>query len=80
MRSVPVPMRQGAPPFAPSRRAFGVASLDGALEGGLACGRIHEIYAAEAGDAAAVAGFSVAVAAGMAEPGQTVLWLRMQRA
>lgn len=84
MSGVPAPMRQSAPALAPSRppsrRAFGVASLDAALDGGLARGRIHEVYAAEAGDATATAGFAVAVAAGMAEPGQTVLWLRMQRA
>ncbi len=80
MRVVPAPLRQSARAFALSRCAFGVASLDVALDGGLARGRIHEVYAAEADDAAATAGFAVAVAAGMAEPGRTVLWLRMQRA
>jgi protein ImuA len=59
--------------------ATGVASLDAALTGGLARGCVHEIYAAEPGDAAAVAGFAAAVAMGMSGRERTVLWLREQR-
>jgi protein ImuA len=61
----------------------GVASLDAALSGGLAYGRVHEIYAAEMDDASAAAGFVVALATGMAangnEEGRTILWLRSER-
>jgi protein ImuA len=72
-------MRESAMPLAASRRAFGVTSLDAALGGGLTRGRIHEVYAAEVDDAAATAGFAVAVATGMAGAGRAVLWLRTQR-
>ncbi|MCW1383907.1 hypothetical protein OLX02_13875 [Novosphingobium sp. KCTC 2891] len=80
MRITPAQMPEQATPVAASRRAFGIASLDAALGGGLARGRIHEIYAAEAEDVAAPAGFALATATGMTDPGRTVLWLRMQRA
>ena len=80
MRITPVQLRESTMPVAASRRAFGIASLDAALGGGLARGCIHEIYAAEAEDGAAPAGFGVAMATGMADPGRTVLWLRTQRA
>lgn len=77
---MPAQMRERTMAAAASRRAFGIASLDAALEGGLARGRVHEVYALEVDDATATAGFAVAVAAGMADAGRTVLWLRMQRA
>ena len=80
MRIVSASMRESVMPVTASRRAFGIASLDAALEGGLARGRIHEVYAAEVDDAPATAGFAVAVAAGMADAGRTVLWLRMRGA
>jgi protein ImuA len=72
-------MCESAMPLTASRHAFGVTSLDAALGGGLTRGRIHEVYAAEVDDAAATAGFALAVAAGMAGAGRTVLWLRTQR-
>lgn len=65
-------------PGGPRRWPIGVASLDAALAGGFAYGRMHEFYAAEVGDAAAAAGFVAALAITMdTEP--AVLWLRRQR-
>lgn len=61
-------------------RELGVRSVDLALGGGLARGRVHEIYAAEGSDTGSAAGFAVAVAARLADPGQPVLWLRVERA
>lgn len=61
----------------------GIASLDAALAGGVAYGRVHEFYAAEADDVAATAGFAMALAAGMTADGaydrRSVLWLRARR-
>ena len=54
-------------------------SVDLALGGGVARGRVHEIYAAEADDTGSTAGFAVAVAARLAHPGQSLLWLRAER-
>ena len=59
--------------------ASGIVPLDTALNGGLAHGRIHEFYAAEADDGPAVAGFAVGLALRMAA-GKTILWLRSRRA
>lgn len=63
--------------------ASGIASLDAALAGGMAYGRMHEIYAAEADDVAATAGFAMALTTGMttgAGNGRgAVLWLRARR-
>lgn len=61
-------------------RELGVPSMDAALGGGLARGRVHEIYAAEGDDRGSATGFAVAVAARLAHPGQPVLWLRAARA
>ena len=61
------------------RWASGIASLDAALGGGLAYGRVHEIYAADVADAPAAAGFALALGTAMPRPGQTVLWLRSRR-
>ncbi|WP_147291754.1 ImuA family protein [Sphingorhabdus pulchriflava] len=65
-----------------SRRwACGVASLDTALAGGVVYGRVHELYAAQDEDAAAVAGFALALLVAMADgEGRTALWLRSRRA
>lgn len=68
-------------PIDTRRWASGIASLDAALGGGFARGRVHEVYGAEAEDAAAAAGFVAVVAAGMGRAASgTVLWLRMRRA
>lgn len=64
-----------------------VPSLDAALGGGVAYGRVHEVYAGDIADAAAAIGFTLALAIGMtggsaegAGPqGSGVLWLRSRR-
>ncbi len=66
-------------PAPPPRWASGIASLDAALGGGLAYGRVHEIYTSETGDASAAAGFAVALATGMTKGSRTALWLRSRR-
>ena len=59
----------------------GVASLDTALAGGLAYGRVHELYAAQDEDAAAATGFALALLTAMADgEARTALWLRSHRA
>ncbi len=68
-----------APHAAPRRWPSGIASLDVALSGGLAYGKMHELFAADSEDCAAMAGFALAVATGMAE-GRSLLWLRSRRA
>ncbi|MBC2665458.1 hypothetical protein H7F51_07985 [Novosphingobium flavum] len=73
-------MHDRAAPAEAPRRAFGIASLDATLGGGLARGRVHEVYAAESDDAASATGFTVGAAIGMVDPGRTVLWLRTLRA
>jgi protein ImuA len=73
---VPGPVPEG-------RQPLGVAAIDAALAGGLERGRVHEVHAAQDGDAAAAAGFVVAVATRMAgDRGNSapVLWLRSRRA
>lgn len=64
------------------RWASGVASLDAALAGGLAYGRVHEFYAGEGADAPAAAGFALALLTAMAgaADGCSALWLRSRRA
>ncbi len=62
------------------RWASGVASLDAALGGGLAYGRVHELYATDGGDVAAAAGFALSLATGMTDMGDAVSWLRSRRA
>ncbi|MBC2669027.1 ImuA family protein [Novosphingobium piscinae] len=71
----------GSLPAAPVLRhwASGVASLDAALGGGFAQGRVHEFYAASEADAGAVRGLAVGLGAGMAGPDRSVLWLRCSR-
>lgn len=68
-----------------------MASLDAALGGGFAHGRVHEFYAAAEADAGALRGFAVGLAAGLtagrtgelaggpAGGGDSVLWLRCAR-
>lgn len=61
------------------RWASGIASLDTALGGGLAYGRVHEVFAAEAEDGPAAAGFVTALATGMVQTDRAVVWLRAER-
>jgi protein ImuA len=59
-----------------ARRATGIASLDEVLSGGLARGRIHEVYAPCAEDAGGAAGFAALLAAWFAEDGgHQIAWL-----
>lgn len=81
MRIVPAPVRENAMPASLSRRTCGVASLDAVLGGGLARGRVHEVYAVEGEDAACAAGFAVGLAMTMIDrPDLPVLWLRTHHA
>ncbi|GGB62471.1 ImuA family protein [Blastomonas aquatica] len=63
----------------------GHAGIDDALGGGLARGRVHEVFAAEAGDAGCAAGFvaglalRLGVGLGMGSGG-TLVWLREAQA
>lgn len=59
--------------------ASGYASLDTALGGGLARGRLHEIFAHEA-DAGVAAGFAAMLAVRAVQPSGALLWLRTERA
>ena len=59
----------------------GIAALDAALAGGLAYGRLHEIYAGDADDAAAAAGFAALLAMGLCGRGsKSFIWLHHRRA
>lgn len=66
------------------RWTSGVVSLDTALGGGLAYGRVHELYAAQGEDAPATTGFALALLTAMTGPeagdGRAALWLRSRRA
>ncbi|MEQ1552310.1 hypothetical protein [Sphingorhabdus sp.] len=80
MKIAPLVILGHSPPEKAPRRAFGIASLDAALAGGLAGGRVHEIYPSQKDDAAAAMGLAVAMATGIAEGGNPVMWLRSRRA
>ncbi|HMT43472.1 MAG TPA: hypothetical protein PKA59_02895 [Chakrabartia sp.] len=58
------------------RWASGVGSLDAMLAGGFAYGHLHELYAAEAEDMPATAGFALALGTAMANAHKHILWLR----
>ena len=58
----------------------GVAALDQAIAGGFAMGRVHEVFAACAEDAAASAGFALALGIGSAACDKPIVWLRTERA
>ncbi|MFM6933201.1 MAG: ImuA family protein [Novosphingobium sp.] len=78
MRIAPTFCNRVAPPSG-RRWISGIASLDATLAGGLAHGCVHEVYAGEVGDAAASAGFAMALTAGMAGRDQAAMWLRSRR-
>ena len=78
MRIAPAPCDQAIRSSVP-RWASGIAALDEALSGGLMHGRVHEVYAAGSADAAAAAGFVVAMATGMSGQGKDIVWLRACR-
>ena len=56
--------------------AMGNADVDRALGGGLARGRLHELFALEADDAAGAAGFAAMLARQL---GNSLVWLREER-
>jgi protein ImuA len=58
----------------------GHGPLDAALGGGLAYGRLHELFAASADDAASAAGFAAMLALRALKPGAAMLWLRTDSA
>lgn len=62
----------------PALASLGHASIDTQLGGGLALGRLHEIFAADQGDAGSAAGFAAMVALRMARSDAAVVWLRQQ--
>jgi len=70
-------MERRAPVGEVVRVATGHGDIDAALGGGIARGRLHEIYAAEAGDAGSATGF-----AGMLSNrlGGGIVWLREEAA
>jgi protein ImuA len=71
---------QAVLPQSPVRRwKSGIESLDAALAGGLAYGRVHEVYAGEADDASAAAAFVVALATSMSDGNGSIVWLRSHR-
>lgn len=61
----------------PRRVALGHPEMDAALGGGLEPGRLHEVFAAEPGDAASASGFAAMLAARL---GGGILWLRQEQA
>ena len=65
---------EGPKPSPAERFALGLASLDMQLGGGLPRGRLHELFAAEPEDRAALAGAGLMLAMRMGEG--AVLWLR----
>lgn len=61
--------------------ALGAECADQALGGGLARGRVHEIFAGESDDASGAAGFALMLALrARRRPGQLLLWLRTEAA
>lgn len=62
-----------------ARVATSHAGIDAALGGGLALGRLHEVFAVTADDAGAATGFAAILAAFAARDGP-VIWLREGRA
>jgi protein ImuA len=65
---------EGPKPSPAERFALGLAPLDAQLGGGLPRGRLHELFAAEPGDRAALAGAGLMLAMRLGEG--PVLWLR----
>ncbi|MBC7985698.1 MAG: hypothetical protein H7X93_03380, partial [Sphingomonadaceae bacterium] len=76
--------------LSPPRQPWGLISsghgaLDGFLRGGLARGKVHELFAGggeakEDGDEASAAGFAAMLALIAQSPGKPLLWLRTDAA
>lgn len=68
------------PAEAPLHAALGVDSLDQALGGGLARGRLHELFAADPADGPGAAGFAAMLVRLALPAGAPLLWLRLEDA
>ena len=62
------------------RFATGHEGFDASFEGGLARGRVHELFALEADDAASAAGFAAMLALRARKGAEPLLWLRSDQA
>ncbi len=62
------------------RVASGHAGLDAALDGGLAQGRLHELFACERDDGTSAAGFAAMLALRARRRAASILWLRTNEA
>lgn len=65
---------------ADKRVATGHLALDTALDGGLARGRVHELFAAEAGDGPSTTGFTAMLALKTVGRKAPIFWLRSDEA
>jgi protein ImuA len=68
------------PAECPASAALGIASLDRTLGGGLALGRLHELFAAEPADMGSATGFAAMLARILLPPAAPVIWLREDEA
>lgn len=59
---------------------LGASAVDARLGGGLAQGRLHEVFASEPGDGASAAGFAMMLALRAAGGAMPILWLRQREA
>ncbi|PTQ08601.1 hypothetical protein CLG96_15545 [Sphingomonas oleivorans] len=60
------------------RFALGCPTIDTALGGGLARGRLHEVFAAQEEDGASTAGFALMLALRACDAGETIFWIRQE--
>jgi len=66
--------------FRHKRITTGVEALDAALDGGLAAGRVHELFAAKGGDWPSAAGFAAMLALRAVGRKAPIFWLRTDEA
>lgn len=64
----------------PALASLGHTSIDSQLDGGLAVGGLHEVFAAEKEDIGSAAGFAAMIALRVARQGAPIIWLRQQNA
>ena len=77
----PVPkivFAQAEPIAPPVRFVLGEANLDGALGGGLAAARLHELWPAQSEDGPSAAGFALLLALKAAGDKGTIVWIEQQ--
>lgn len=72
--------RRGSRSRAAATVASGHAGIDAALGGGLARGRLHELFGTGVEEAGCTAGFAAMLAVRALQPGRCLLWLRTARA